>query len=163
MRSILIVFGLVALLVSVGPGAVAPPDDGTKRTAASERALLCLTQEEHGTWENANPNTRSLTKIDLRFVCQDRILNGEPYPPGPPWWTHVWGACSPQDCDWAEAESHRLGTGHIYAFYDQGFARRHVYARMSQYRLGQLWVWTYTDFADPGRPDYAVHNWFIRQ
>jgi hypothetical protein len=31
---------------------------------------------------------------------------------------------------------------------------------MSQFRPGQLWVYTYTDFTDPNRPDYDVHNWF---
>lgn len=123
----------------------------------------CLAQDEDGNWENVDSNTRSLTRIQLRFVCQDQILNGEPYPPGPPWWVHVFGKCHPTDCDWGEVEARRLGTGHIYAFYDQGFARRHVWARMSAYRPGQLWVYTYTDFRDPGRPDYDVHNWFRRR
>jgi hypothetical protein len=61
----------------------------------------------------------------------------------------------------AGAESRvNASSGHIYAYYDQGFARRHVWAKMSQYRPGQLWVYTYTDFTDPNRPDYDVHNWF---
>lgn len=124
---------------------------------------LCLAQPEDGSWINSDPQTRSLTRIELRFNCQDQILNGQPYPPGPPWRVHIWGSCSPQDCDWGQADAERLSTNHIYAFYDQGFARRHVYARMSQYRPGQLWVYTYTDFTDPNRPDYDVHNWFVRE
>lgn len=121
---------------------------------------LCAAQEEDGNWVNVDSDTRSLTRIELEFVCQDQIINGEPYPPGPPWWVQVYGKCHPSDCDWGRVEAKRLGTDHIYAFYDQGFARRHVWARMSQYRPGQLWVYTYTDFTDPSRPDYAVHNWF---
>ena len=124
---------------------------------------LCIQPEEEGSWVNTDPDTRSLTRIQLRFVCQDQILNGEPYPPGPPWYVHVYGKCHPSDCDWGEVGASRLGGGHIYAFYNQGFARRYVYAKMSAYRPGQLWVYTWTDFTDPGRADYGVHNWFRKE
>lgn len=76
---------------------------------------------------------------------------------------HLFGACSPSDCDWGEVGAQRLNSGQIYGFYDQGFAKRYVYARMSQYRPGQLWVFTRTDFVDPNRPDYDSQNWFTRQ
>lgn len=123
----------------------------------------CATPPEQGNWINADPNTRSITRIQLRFVCQDQILNGQPYPPGPPWYVHVYGKCYPTDCDWGEVGARRLDTGHIYAVYDQGFAKRYVYAKMSQYRPGQLWVYMRTDFTDPSRADYETQNWFIRQ
>lgn len=45
---------------------------------------LCAEQEEDGQWVNTDANTRGITRAHLRFVCQDQILNGEPYPPGPP-------------------------------------------------------------------------------
>ncbi|MCH7840686.1 MAG: hypothetical protein IID38_10695 [Planctomycetes bacterium] len=124
---------------------------------------LCAAQPEDGRRENADPQTRSLTRIQLRFVCQDQILNGQLYPPGPPWYVHIFGKCSPSDCDWDEVWAQRLSSGHIYTFYDQGFARRHFYARMSQYRPGQLWVYTWTNFTNPNRRDYGVHNWFRRE
>ena len=124
---------------------------------------LCSQPEEEGTWQNTDPDTRSLTRIELRFVCQDQIMNGQPYPPGPPWYVHVFGKCHPTDCNWGEVGAQEIGTGHIYAFYDQGFAKRYVYAKMSQYRPGQLWVYTWTDFMDPSRPDYGTQNWFRRQ
>jgi hypothetical protein len=127
-----------------------------------QASALCILPQEEGRWHNADPNTSSLTHIELRFVCQDQILNGELYPPGPPWYMHLFGRCHPTDCDWGEVGAQQLSSGHIYAVYQQGFATRYVYARMSQYRPGQLWVYTYTDFADPGRPDYDVHNWFVR-
>jgi len=123
---------------------------------------LCLLPQEEGKWVNTDSNTRSLTRIELRFVCQDQVLNGQPYPPGPPWYVHVWGKCVPTDCDWGEVGAQQLGSGHIFAFYDQGFAKRFVFARMSQFRPGQLWVWTWTDFTSAGRADYGVHNWFRR-
>lgn len=128
--------------------------------------MVCAAQLEDGSWRNADSNTRSLTRAQLRFVCQDQILNGEPYPPGSPWYMHLWGACSPQDCDWGEvpAESVTIGTRtFVRAIYRQGFATRQVYADMSLFRPGQLWIWMWTDFADPSRPDYESQNWFLRQ
>lgn len=124
---------------------------------------LCAQPPEEGVWRNVDPNTNSLTRMQVRFVCQDQILNGQPYPPGPPWYMRIFGKCSPSDCDWGETGAQELRNDQIYATYDQGFAKRYVYAKMSQYRPGQLWVYTWTDFKDPNRPDYAVHNWFVRQ
>lgn len=126
----------------------------------------CLAQPEDGSWVNADSNTRSLTRADLRFTCQDQVLNGELYPPGPPWHMHLWGKCHPTDCDWSEVGAQVVTVGgrtFIHAVYDQGFARRYVYADMSLYRPGQLWIWMWTDFADPGRPDYESQNWFVRR
>lgn len=126
----------------------------------------CLAQPEAGTWVNADSTTRSLTKAELRFTCQDQVLNGQPYPPGPPWHIHLWGACVPTDCDWGEvgAQTVTIGTRtYVYAVYHQGFATRYVYADMSLYHKGQLWIWMWTDFADPARPDYVSQNWFIKQ
>lgn len=143
--------GLIAmLLVAAAPFFVNP------RNADAS----CLAQPEDGTWTNTDPATRSITRAVLRFTCQDQVLNGQLYPPGPPWHIHLWGKCSPSDCDWGETGATRLSTQHIYGRYDQGFAKRYVYARMSQYRPGQLWIYVWTDFTDPNRPDYGVHNWF---
>lgn len=130
----------------------------------ADRVLLqCLTQKEDGKWRNADPNTRSLTRIELEFTCQDQILNGEPYPPGPPWHMHVWGKCHPTDCDWGRIGAERLSNNKIYGRYNQGYAKRYVYARMSQYRPGQLWVYAWTDFSSSSRQDYGSHNWFVRE
>ena len=127
---------------------------------------LCAAQPEEGNWANADPNTRSLTSAVLRFTCQDQVLNGQPYPPGPPWHMQLKGKCSPTDCDWGEvgAESVTVGTRtYVRAVYDQGFAKRYVYADISLYRTGQLWIWMWTDFTDPSRPDYESQNWFTRR
>lgn len=124
---------------------------------------LCVEQPEAGRWRNADAATRSIPRIELRFVCQDLVINGQLHPPGPPWYVHVWGKCHPTNCDWGEVGASRIPAGHIYATYNQGFARRYVYAKMSAYRPGQLWVYIWTDFTDPARPDYAVNNWFVRE
>lgn len=120
----------------------------------------CITPLEEGIWKNIDANTRSITKIVIRFQCQDQILNGQPYPPGAPFYLRLFGKCSPTDCDWGEAESTRLNSGWLYSTYDQGFARRYVYARMSQRYPGKLFVYVYTDFRDSSRKDYSVANWF---
>ncbi|MCP3915030.1 MAG: hypothetical protein GY711_05705 [bacterium] len=127
--------------------------------------MSCAAQPEEGTWINSDPNTRGLTRAALRFTCQDQILNGELYPPGPPWHMRLWGSCSPEDCDWGEVggEHRTVGDRHfIYAVYHHGFATRYVYADMSLYRAGQLWIWMWTNFADPARPDYESQGWFTR-
>jgi hypothetical protein len=150
-RRLIFCLALVSWLVAIGL-ALSP---GVARAQ-------CVVQKEAGNWRNADAATQSLTRIQLRFTCQDQILNGEPYPPGPPWHIHVFGKCHPTDCDWGEVGAERLGSGHIFGRYDQGYARRYVYARMSQYRPGQLWVYTWTNFTDPNRPDYGSHNWFVK-
>lgn len=126
---------------------------------------LCAEQPEDGSWVNSDPNTRSLTRAKLRFICQDQVRNGQIYPPGPPWYIHLWGKCHPTDCDWGEvgAQWRTVGTrDYIYTVYHHGFATRYVYADMSQSRPGQLWIWMWTNFTDPGRSDYASSNWFRR-
>ncbi len=148
LRRVLAVLAAVTAVLTLGP-----------RPAIGQ----CMVPTEVGQWVNADANTRSLTRVEIRFVCQDQVLNGQPYPPGPPFYVHVWGKCHPTDCDWGEVGAQQLGLGHIFAFYNQGFAKRYVWAKMSQYRPGQLWVYTWTDFTDPKRPDYGVHNWFKRQ
>jgi hypothetical protein len=120
----------------------------------------CIAQPEDGSWTNTDPASNSIPKAVLRFTCQDQVLNGQLYPPGPAWHIHLWGKCSPTNCDWGETGATRLSSQHIYGKYDQGFAKRYVYARMSQYRPGQLWIYVWTDFTDPNRQDYGVHNWF---
>lgn len=123
----------------------------------------CPVQEEAGSWVNEWKEANSLAAIDLSFICQDQIRDGRPYPDGPAWIAQVWGRCEPFNCDWGKTAARRLATGHIYAIYDQGFAIRFVYAKMSKYRKGQLWVYTWTDFKDPQRQDYGVHDWFVRK
>jgi len=130
--------------------------------APAPASAQCIAQPEDGSWRNVDPNTRSLTRIDLRFTCQDQILNGQPWPPGPPWHVHLWGKCHPTDCNWGEVGAQRLSSGYVYAFYNHGFARRYVYARMSVIFPDRLWVWMWTDFTDPSRPDYSSSNYFVK-
>jgi hypothetical protein len=65
----------------------------------SPAQAIYVTPEEEGAWGNYDSNTRTITQINVRFQCQDQIINGQPYPPGSPYYLHLWGACSPTDCD----------------------------------------------------------------
>jgi len=129
---------------------------------AAQARAGCLEPLEVGEWANVRPDTRALVSIDLRFVCQDRVLNGAPYPPGPAWYVHAVGRCEPVDCDWHEVGAQRLATAHIFAMYEQEGARRYVYLRMSQARPDLLWACIYTDFKDPTRTNYGEYAWFRR-
>lgn len=123
----------------------------------------CSTPAEVGNWVNRDASTSSITHVQVDFVCQDQVLNGQPYPPGPPFYMHLWGKCSPGDCDWGRIGANPVtisGTQWIYGFYDHGFAKRYVYIKPSSLYPGNLYMWMYTDFTDPGRPDYISTNWF---
>jgi len=97
-------------------------------TLTPDRAsALCMRPSEDGAWVNANANTRSITRVPLRFVCNDTIHNGEVA--GPDWYVHLFGKCHPSDCDWGEIAATRHENGWIYGVYNQGFAKRYVWTR----------------------------------
>lgn len=103
----------------------------------------CIEPPEPGKWVNVDP-ARDLARIEVRFVCQDVVVNGKLYPPGAPWYIRAFGV---------EAPAQRMASGHIYAIFEQGAAKRIVYARMSEFRPGLLWVYT----------DAGTHDWFKRE
>ena len=105
----------------------------------------CIQPSEEGRWANG------AARLELRFVCQDVVINGQLQPPGAPWYV---------TSELGEVPARQLANGQIYAVFDRGFAKQHVFAKMSAYRPGQLWVYTFTDFADPARADEGTHEWF---
>lgn len=126
-------------------------------------AAQCAVQPEEGSWVNVSSNTRSITRIQLRFTCQDQVVNGQPNPPGPAWHVHVFGKCHPSDCDWGEIGAQRLNNGQIFAVYNQGFAKRFLTAQMSPQQPSRLQVIVRTDFVDPNRRDYNTNDLFNKQ
>jgi hypothetical protein len=101
--------------------------------------------------------------VNVRFQCQDVIVNGQPYPPGFPYYLHLFGSCYPTDCDWGEVGARRDSSGWIRTTIDHGFATRSVWVKAYPgYSVDWLRVWIWTDFKDPNRADYASNDWFNR-
>lgn len=131
--------------------------------SAMPAAAQCAVQPEDGSWVNLNPNTRGITHVNLRFTCQDQVLNGQPFPPGPPWHIHIFGKCHPRDCDWGTVGAQRASNGQITGTFNQGFATRSVHAQMSTQQADTLQLLIHTNFGDPNRPDYDLNELFRRQ
>ena len=133
--------------------------------APRAEALCSAPAPEAGTWNNANPSTSGIARIQLADCqpvtsCSGSVCSTT-YDAG--WRMRVWGKCSPTNCDWGwTAGALRNSAGQITGFYDQGFAKRYLVAKMSAYRPGQLWVHWRTDFTDPARADYSRDEWFVR-
>lgn len=109
-----------------------------------------------GTYVNEDPNTRSITRMHLEFVCGARHSSG---PGGVGSVAHggdvhyrvrLWGSCSPRDCDWGTTRGEFGRGNNIFARYDQGFARRTVrIIPMGGNRVGLELRSTYNDGRAP--------------
>ncbi len=125
---------------------------------AGSASAGCSDPAEDGGWRNINPATDSITRVRVNYSCRE--LRNVWLQPEVSWSMHLWGACTPRDCDWGTARARRLDTGWLHAHYDQGYAKRDVYARMVG--GGRLRVTIRTDFTDPARPDYTSDNYFVQ-
>ncbi|MEL6352089.1 MAG: hypothetical protein AAFR58_10000 [Cyanobacteria bacterium J06627_28] len=123
---------------------------------------LCARPLERGQWVNQDSNTRGITRANIRFRCNDVIINDER--PGAPYSIALFGSCSPTDCEWEEVGADRLSADEgrwLRTTLDQGFAERTIWVKA--YSQNSLRVWIWTDFDDPNRADYASDEWFVRQ
>ena len=127
---------------------------------AAPAAALCVTPGEAGAWTNVDANTRGIVRANVRFQCQDQILNGQPYPPGEPFYIKLYGSCHPTACEWQEVGANSIAGGWLRGTIDQGFAKRDI--RFKRLADGRLRVIIYTDFRDPGRRDYRSDELFNR-
>ena len=87
---------------------------------------------EYGNWVNADPNARGIARIELRDCQAVTVCDGDicqiQYDAG--WIMHTYGKCSPSNCDWGwTSGQRRLSSGQIPGTYDQGYAKRYVYAQ----------------------------------
>lgn len=146
-QRIILFFALVfaTALLGIGPG-VTPAQ------------AVCATPAEAGTWVNYNPNSTGIARVDIRFQCQDQIINGQPYPAGAPYYLRLWQDCQPIDCEWGEHGAQRYDNGWVRTTIYQGYATRTVWAKV--YDGGWLRVWVWTDYANAGQADYATDDWF---
>ncbi len=159
-KRLFMIFGLVLALV-VASMAFTP--------SVSRAQCRVSDPDLNGAWNNVDPNTRGITRVDVRFQCGDyRICDesGRCYTPRTGYYIHVYGACHPYDCDWGEVEAYELSGGHVlYARYDHGFAQRSLFAWVVRdgSRAGQLAVYWSTHFTDgSGRRDYSRLEHFYK-
>ena len=153
-HTLLLRLGLICLLWTFTPPAIAQ----------------CIAPFEQGHWTNIDPGTRGITRIDVGFSCNDQVLCGVDSngnvtcsTPGPPYKLHLWGKCSPSDCDWGAVDGNDRWVGStkwVYSFYDHGFAQRYVYIKPSTLHPGDLYLWMYTQLTDPSRADYVFTGWY---
>lgn len=106
---------------------------GAPETAS---ALLRAVELREGAYVNRDADTRSITRMAFEYGPSDepRCTDNPDgtttckSTAGRDFHIRLWGACSPQDCDWGttEAEFRTSNGAHYVAHYDQGFAQRRV-------------------------------------
>jgi hypothetical protein len=104
----------------------------------------------NGVWSNTNHETGGITRAEIRIVGKQLRL-------------HVFGKCSPNDCDWGEVDARAYGpnvsadlrtsTRGVMAQFETNFARRVLVARPEG--ANHLVIETFTAFTDSsGRTAY---------
>lgn len=140
---------------------------GVGAATASPAHALCATQALQGNWSNINPNTRSLTKVNVGFVCGDVRLcdtngnctGGESY-----FTLRGFGKCSPSDCDWGTRRATDMGGGWQRAVYSYSWSTKYLWVKTYVFSgVTYLRVYTITDFtAADGRTDYTTDEWMLK-
>ena len=152
---------LVALVIALA-GAV-----GSSVVSASPASALCVSQPMAGNWHSTDPNTRSLTRVNVGFVCGDVRLcdtngnctGGESY-----FTVRPFGKCSPTDCDWGTKRATTMSDGWQRATYSYSWSTKYVWLKTYVFSgVTYLRVYTFTDFtAADGRTDYTTDQWMLK-
>jgi hypothetical protein len=134
-------------------------------TASPAHALCSGTNPANGSWHNIDPNTNSITRVDVQWGCADQVLcpvGGACYSPVGS--IRVFGRCHPTDCDWGTRTTYAENDGWARARYDNSWATKHVWIKTySYYGQTYLRVWVNTDFTPAdGRQDYITDVWMLK-
>jgi hypothetical protein len=105
---LLLVGGLILYLVLRNGGEPKKNGEPTPSPSESKSPPPQTESRFQGRWENADPNTRGITRLQIR-------QNGAQLA------VHAFGKCTPTDCDWGEEKGSVIGnSGHV--TWDQRFA-----------------------------------------
>lgn len=107
-----------------------------------------------GTWTNIDRNTRGITKMVFGGDGGGKIN------------VHVWGKCSPQDCDWGWKSCNSHYDGHLFAQYRNNVSVTDLTMNMTN--ISTLAVKANTRYTDnSGRPPrenmYTLRRLVIQQ
>lgn len=128
--------------------------------APQSASALCSVPNgpQQGTYENIDSDTRSITRMRVRYVCGAERSNNDDgsgtirHGGDPHWEVALWGSCSPTDCEWGPARATMRERGaYLSARYDQGFAQRtvRIYPTSRDDRLRLRLRSTYSDDRSP--------------
>lgn len=112
---------------------------------------VCYNTEFLGVWPNVDPNTRAITKIEI--TADSNVYT-----------VHMWGSCSPTDCDWGTVTTplSDADDGMLELFWDQGFATRTQELTLSS--SGDLQLYNFNQyFDDSGRSDRVEYLSYYRE
>jgi hypothetical protein len=137
----------------------------TTFTAAPAQALCSGTSPATGSWHNIDPNTNSVTRVELDWGCADHeVCDTSGNCSSPAGTIRVFGRCHPSDCDWGSRTTYAMDGGWEKATYRYDWATKYVWVRPYQY-YGRTYlrVWVNTDFtAADGRQDYITDVWMLK-
>jgi hypothetical protein len=126
---------------------------------AAPARVICTSSPLEGSWNNLDPTSRSLARVQIQLLCSDVVFcdpsghctGGDTYLRVRPW-----GRCRPTNCDWGWRRLTHLNSGWERAVYQYSWSTKHVYLRLERRgfrRLLHVRVWTDFTAAD-GRTDY---------
>lgn len=101
-----------------------------------------------GNWLNEDPNTGGITRVDIRSDGSMLYL-------------HMWGACTPTDCDWGEVSTPLSDANdpRLTVVWDQGFViRSQIIDYLSD---GRLRIESHSNYTD-SRPDQTNIYYFYK-
>jgi hypothetical protein len=128
---------------------------------------LCAASKLQGNWHNIDANTKSMSRLEVSFTCNDqRVCDEHGNCTGPDIYHSMrpWGKCETADCDWGVRRAANTGDGWIVATYDFGFKTSYVSLKTYEADgVTRLRVKVVNDFTPAdGRPDYTSEEWMIR-
>ncbi len=103
-----------------------------------------------GTWKNTNTATTEVTKVVIR-VDGDKI------------YVHVWSACTPDDCDWGEAQTSVEDSKDGVLSISWSNSERTVTQQLSILLDGRLQVAGQVDYTDASKLDSNYTEYFKKE
>jgi hypothetical protein len=116
--------------------------------AAGLCTLAAASDQFNGRWVNEDPNTRSITSVEIRSD-QEKLK------------VRIWGACRPVDCEWGESTAEGDNQRYLLTWKTSFATRTQDLTLEGDNRLRIVTRTTFTD--NSGRPNSEVVDLLRRQ